>query len=85
MPMVRRNHGHRVDVIAADHVAKIDVRVAPLVIAGAFLLGVERFDRLLRRLAAEELIIVLISVAASIDVAHGDDLARRQIQKLIQN
>ncbi len=72
--MVGKHDHHGVDVVASQHVAKVDIRVAALEGAGRHFLGVMLVDLLARRFATQEMLGSGVAVAPSVDIAHRHDL-----------
>ena len=73
VPMVGHHDHHGVDVVAAQHVAEILVRIATLVLARGALGRIVGVDLLLAGLAPAELF-GQVAVAPGVHVAHGNHL-----------
>ena len=72
--MVGHHDRHGVDVVARQELAEVGVGLAAVILAGLGLLGVVRIDRVLARLAAEEVRAGSGSRSSRVDVADGHDL-----------
>ena len=87
--MIGHHDDHGVDVVVGEHFAEVGVGLAALVLAGLGLFGVVGVDRVEPRLAAEELLRILVAVARGVDVADGHDLdvvvpqERRQVERAL--
>ena len=74
VPVVGHRDDHGVDVGAGQQIAEVDQRVATLIAGRLLLPGVAILDQLPGRLAPAELLLVIVAVAAAVDVADGHHL-----------
>ena len=85
MPMIGHHDRHGVDILSRQHFAEIGVNVAAVELARWQVFRVMIVDKLPGRFAAEELLVVAIAEAGSIDIANGDDLRGLVVQQRLQD